>query len=188
MISSKYTVLSNKPLDFEVISDPIKIRFSLPFWFTDWPGQKLIKVYGCSFAYLETETVDGKKVPKLSTKYANQFISVHSNITQDETEHLTSFYDNTVGHTVPDSNAKPSQSEIDILVDFMMIANNYYTPKIFDLTNSTLKEIVIWFKDAYGQTIPLKNTFTPPSGVYMSEFYQALFKIEIELAVSEKQK
>jgi hypothetical protein len=172
MITSKYAVLSNKPIIKDVETKRSRISFGLPFWFTNWKGQKIIKVYGCSFAYLETENL----VPKLSTKYANQFISVHSNIAADDTEHLESVY--------LETKQRPSQSETDIFVNFMMVANNYYTPKIYDLTNSTVKEIEIWFKDAYGEIVNLKLPFATPSGEL--EFYQALFKIEIELAIGDQ--
>jgi hypothetical protein len=68
-----------------------------------------------------------------------------------------------------------------------MVANNYYTPKIYDLTYSPIKEIEIWFKDAYGQQIKLREPFTPNNGEgeAWSEFYQAVFKIEMELAIAE---
>jgi hypothetical protein len=176
-LSSKYTVLSNKPITKEFIGILKQISFSLPYWFTNWNKKKFIKVYGCSFAYLETEN----KEPKPSTKYANQFISVHSNITRDDTEHLAAVYEDGV---------RPTSSETELFADYMMIANNYYTPKIYDLTNSAIKEIVIWFKDAYGQQIKLREPFTPNNGQgeAWSEFYQAVFKIEMELAIADEQK
>jgi hypothetical protein len=176
--TSKYSVLSNKPITKEFIGGRSKISFTLPCWFTNWNGQKLIKVYGCSFSYLETEN----KEPKPSSRYANQFISVHSNITRADTEHLSSIY--------TEDGTRPTSNEIELFVDFMMVANNYYTPKIYDLTNSTEKEIVIWFKDAYGQQIKLREPFTPNNGQgeAWSEFYQAVFKIEIELAIADEQK
>jgi hypothetical protein len=60
----------------------------------------------------------------------------------------------------------------------MMIANNYYTPKIFDLTNLNVQEIIISFRDAYGELIP-GNTGE------LQEIRQAVFKIEIEQAILE---
>ena len=177
IITSKYTVLSNKPVpktNPAILAS--KIGFKLPFWFTNWKGQKIIKVYGCSFAYLETENW----VPKLSTKYANQFISVHSNIVANDTDHLDSDYINEKNLTFH----KPGESEIASFVDFMMVANNYYTPKIYDLTNSDIKNIVVWFRDAYGNLINLVDVFR---GVGVEdEFHQAVFKIEIELAIGEQ--
>jgi hypothetical protein len=71
----------------------------------------------------------------------------------------------------------------------MMIANNYYTPKIYNLTNSTTKEIEIWFKDAYGNTIELQLPFavSRPDDVETDQGnYFATFKMEIELAIMEE--
>jgi hypothetical protein len=59
--------------------------------------------------------------------------------------------------------------------------NNYYTPKIYDLTNTNLSEFTIWFKDAYGEKIPIKAAYSPDNIIW--EIYQAIFKIECELAL-----
>jgi hypothetical protein len=129
----------------------------LPFWFTNWDEKKIIKVYGCSFGYLESEN----KVSKPSTRYSNQFISVHSNITRDDTEHLPSFY-------LPSD--IPTQNESETSANYMMVVNNYYNPKIYDLTNSTAKEITIWFKDAQGDKIPLRTSYSGEGG-FLNEIY-----------------
>jgi hypothetical protein len=83
---SMYSILSNKPISKDFSGASYEISYRLPPWFVNWSGKKLIKVYGCSFAYLESEN----KVPKPSEKYVNQFISVHSNIARDGTENLLS--------------------------------------------------------------------------------------------------
>jgi hypothetical protein len=63
----------------------------------------------------------------------------------------------------------------------MMVVNNYYTPKIYNLTNSTAKEITIWFKDTRGEIIPLRTSYL--TGAPLDEIYQAFFKIECKLAI-----
>jgi hypothetical protein len=170
VVNSKYSILSNKPVTKDFSGAYYDISYSLPAWFTSWNGEKIIKVYGCSFAYMESENKD----PKPSTRYANQFISVHSNITRDDTEHLSSFY--LPGET------PASQTEREVEENYMMVVNNYYTPKIYDLTNSTAKEITIWFKDSHGETIPLRASYSSEGG-FLDEIYQAVFKIECELAI-----
>jgi hypothetical protein len=65
----------------------------------------------------------------------------------------------------------------------MMIVNNYYTPKIFDLTNSDEKTINIWFKDAHGEIIPIRTPYSSDHGTW-DEIHQVVFNIECELAVS----
>jgi hypothetical protein len=184
VVTSKYTVLSNKPVPrfHDGVFHNSHISFTLPFWFTNWQKQKVIKVYGCSFAYLDILPGDlPLYVPRPSIKYANQFISVHSNIVRDDTEHITGVLGN---------EGKPTESETEIFADYMMVANNYYTPKIYNLTNSAAKEIEIWFKDAYGNTIDLQVPFSvynrPPDVDDDLGSYFATFKMEIELAIMEQ--
>jgi hypothetical protein len=65
-----------------------------------------------------------------------------------------------------------------------MVANNYYTPKTFDLTNLDIQEIVISFKDACEELIPIRTSYTGNTGE-LAEIRQAVFKIEIELTILE---
>jgi hypothetical protein len=44
---------------------------------------------------------------------------------------------------------------------FMMVMNNYYSLKVFDLSNSDLKEIKIWFRDGFGEIIPIIKSYRP---------------------------
>jgi hypothetical protein len=113
----------------------------------------------------------------LSTKYSNQFISVHSNITRDETVLMNSVYTKENGLA-----GNPSENdELKAIDGYMMIANNFYTPKIYDLSNSNLDYITISFKDACGEKIPIRTSYSGEG--FLDEIYQAVFKIEIELAV-----
>jgi hypothetical protein len=145
IVMSKYTVLTNKPFHKNFSGALRGMSFKLPSLFTDWNKNKIIKVYGCSFNYLESEN----KNPTLSSKYQNQFISVHSNIAHEDTIPLKSFYEEP---GVSESCLSDPNESI-LISDFMMIVNNYYTPKIYDLTNSELKNITIFFRDAYGEPI-----------------------------------
>jgi hypothetical protein len=88
IVMSKYAVLTNKPLHKNLSGALRGMSFKLSWWFTDWNKNKIIKVYGCSFNYLDSEN----KNPTLSSKYQNQFISVHLNIAHEYTIPLKSFY------------------------------------------------------------------------------------------------
>jgi hypothetical protein len=67
----------------------------------------------------------------------------------------------------------------------MMVVNNYYTPKIYDLTNTDYSDITIWFKDAYDKKIVIRGAYTAINELeeLVWETYQAVFKIECELAL-----
>jgi hypothetical protein len=68
----------------------------------------------------------------------------------------------------------------------MMVVNNYYTPKIYDLTNTSIDNITISFRDAYGKLIVIRTSYAPGSDpMELTEIQQAIFKIEIELAILE---
>jgi hypothetical protein len=161
---SMYSILSNKPVIEAFSGAYYDIIYYLPAWFVNWNKKKIIKIYGCAFAYLESEN----KVPKPSSKYANKFISVHSNIVRNDTENLLSTYT---------ENKYPEYAESVINENYMMVVNNYYTPKIYDLTNSPIKEIKIWFKDSHGEIIPLRTSYSGEGG-FLNEIYQAVLKIE----------
>jgi hypothetical protein len=60
---------------------------------------------------------------------------------------------------------------------------NYYTPKIFDLTNLNIQEIIISFRNACEELIPIR-TCTGNTGE-LQEIRQAAFKFEIQLAILE---
>jgi hypothetical protein len=68
----------------------------------------------------------------------------------------------------------------------MMVANNYYTPKLYNLTNSPeLQEIRIWFKDSYGERVCLRTSYAGTSDLnLLDEIRQAVFRIELELVIS----
>jgi hypothetical protein len=122
------------------------------------------------------------KNPTLSSKYQNQFISVHSNIVHEDTIPFKSFH---VEPGISESYlSDPNRSTL--ISDFMMVVNNYYTPKIYDLTNSSVNNIAIFFRDAYGELIVIRSSYAPGfDPMELSEIEQAVFKIEIELAILE---
>jgi hypothetical protein len=62
----------------------------------------------------------------------------------------------------------------------MMVVNNYYTPKIYDLTNSEIKDIRIQFRDAYGKLIPIRASYSADDdNTTQEEIQEAIFKIAI---------
>jgi hypothetical protein len=163
--------------------------FPLPEWFVNWSKTKIIKVYGCSFLYFETSG----GVPKLSQKYANQFITVHSNIVRDDLAIVHTYYsdipeNSNVVAMGPDgtvSKNSPDAITLGDCVDYMMTANNFYNPKIFDLTNNTTSFIKLWFIDSAGSPVCLRTAFTPEGGAFLSEVYTATIRLELELAIME---
>jgi hypothetical protein len=168
---SKYAILTNKPLSKEFRGAYFEMTFNLPFWFSYWDHKKIIKVYGCSFAYLESEN----KEPVLSNR---QFISVHSNIIREDSEYLPSAY------IPPVSKDTPSQNESEANSNFMMVVNNFYTPKVYDVTNLTDKQIIIYFRDSKGEKIPITTSYSS-QGDLLDEIYSAIFKLELELAIAK---
>jgi hypothetical protein len=114
-VMSKYSCLTNKPLLTDWSGSLTAMEFRLPTWFTNWNKNEIIKVYGCSWCYLESEN----KTPVLSSIYANQFISVHSNIAHNDTVTLNSKYTDVLPN---DYLASPNESLVSI-------------PKFYDLTN-----------------------------------------------------
>jgi hypothetical protein len=151
LVMSKYSCLTNKPLFTDWSGSLTAMSFDLPLWFTNWNKNKIIKVYGCSWCYLESVN----KKPILSNIYANQFISVYSNIAHNDTVILHSKYDDVLPN---DYLSSPNESSVSM--DFMMVVNNYYTPKIYDLTNSEIKDIRIQFRDPYGKLIPICSSYS----------------------------
>jgi hypothetical protein len=119
----------------------------------------------------------GNKKPRPSAFYASQFITVHSNITRDDTEYLPASYEDL---------KRFSQSERDASAGFMFIANNIYNnPKIYDLTNSSDSFIEVWFKDAFGNIIPVQTPYSTDHGTW-DEIYKAVFTIECELTIVDE--
>jgi hypothetical protein len=168
---SKYSILSNRPEHKDFSGGYHEIYYPLPSWFKNWNKRKIIKIYGCSFAFLESEN----KEPKPSTRYSNQFITVHSNIARDNVQNMPGVWE---------LKESATQKEEEIYANCLMVVNNYYTPKIIDVTDADFSEIVIWFKDGYGEKIPLRTSYSSEHGV-LDEIYQALFKIECELAIGD---
>jgi hypothetical protein len=69
------------------------------------------------------------------------------------------------------------------------VVNNYYTPKLYDITNCDIKEIKIWSEDSHNELIILKTSFSSEAGIengyQLDEIYKAVFKIECELFISD---
>jgi hypothetical protein len=184
VVQSKYTTLSNKPVHRGDLGEFTLIAYKLPEWFTNWKKTKIIKVYGCSFAYLDSKN----KVPTISTLYQKQFISVHSNIVKDDTTFLKSVYLLEGWREAQPAVPEEVLDEATIADGYMMTVNQFYTPKIYDKTNSNINQIEIYFKDATGNIIPLRTpyvgeTIEEGGSYHTDEIRQAVFKMEIELAI-----
>jgi hypothetical protein len=178
IIKSCYTVLTNKALSKDFSGGYYAFIYHLPKWFVDWPKTKIIKVYGCSFLYFETEN----KIPKLSEKYNRQFVSVHSNIVRDDSTVLRIQYSDV--HENSPIEDGPGDSHGDGL-DYLCTANNFYNPKIYDVSNQQMSYIKIWFLDSTGQKVPIRSSFSPPDKppLDLSEVMSAVIRLECELAI-----
>jgi hypothetical protein len=57
------------------------------------------------------------------------------------------------------------------------------------VTQQKLQEIEIWFNDAYGNQIPIRQVYqtTGSDSLPAYEIYQAAFKMECELAIISEQ-
>jgi hypothetical protein len=59
----------------------------------------------------------------------------------------------------------PDIHENETIDCYMMTVNNYYSPKIYDVTDSNLQFISIWFKDSYGNRVPIRTSYTGSGGL-----------------------
>jgi hypothetical protein len=181
IVQTTYTVLTNKTLNNWPGPTQTALLYKLPEWFVTWPKTKIIKVYGCSFIFLESEPpidggLDDEYKPRVSTRYANQFISVHSNIVRNSTTPLHIHYETAEGFP------EEFQGNLGDAVDYMMTANNFYNPKVFDLTNNNARHIKLWFQDSTGQPICLRGSISANGG-FLNEVEQAVIRLECELAI-----
>jgi hypothetical protein len=168
VVRSTYCVLTNKSLSPLIdigVPQTTNILFKLPEWFINWKGTKIIKVYGCSFIYLETADApqNNTNIPKVSTKYSNQFISVHSNIVRDDSTPLHIHYE------YPNGLPMPFDGSVGDSPDYLMTVNNFYNAKVFDVSNQQdLEFIKLWFVDSMGKAVPLRelynNNYVNPGG------------------------
>jgi hypothetical protein len=60
----------------------------------------------------------------------------------------------------------------------MIMVNNYYTPKIYDVTDSNLQVISIWFKDSYGNRVPIRSSYSSSGGL-IDEIRQAVLNSSV---------
>jgi hypothetical protein len=87
---------------------------------------------------------------------AINIISVLSNISHEETVSLKSIYlKNGLS-----CNYLLNRNDLLVISDFMMVVNNYYTPKIYDLTNSVIDNIGIQFRNVYEALIPIRSSYS----------------------------
>jgi hypothetical protein len=187
LVMSKYTILSNKPVATNFHGEWMELDYELPFWFRNWNKNKIVKVYGCSFAYLDSKQDDfGNNHPFLSDKYQNQFISVHSNLAREDTSSLISkLITERSEEGILKRYEYDPEDDLEVIQDYMMICNNFYTPKIYDLTNTPMDSVRVWFKDSYGERIPIITAHDDSHDAEKFGINQAVFNIEVELAILE---
>jgi hypothetical protein len=57
---------------------------------------------------------------------------------------------------------------------------------IYDLTNSSINNITIFFRNAYGELIVIRSSYATGSDqMKLSEIEQAVFKIKVKLVILE---
>jgi hypothetical protein len=63
----------------------------------------------------------------------------------------------------------------------MMTVNNFYSPKIYDVTRIDIQSLNIYFTDSTGEKIPIRTSYSGTG--FLDEIYQASFRIECELVI-----
>jgi hypothetical protein len=69
-----------------------------------------------------------------------------------------------------------------MIADFITIINNYYTSKIYNLTNSTINNITISFRNVCDALILIRSFYGVGDSTNLNDIQQVVLKIEIELA------
>jgi hypothetical protein len=162
------------------------IEIQLPDWFRSYKGKKIIKIYGTQlYQIFGNKTTQGdyqfdNETPLESTLHSNIVGSTNTGILIDPYPNLPDADGpNIKDQWIPQG---PFSGGInDIYDQYVLTANNFYTPKTYEYTegidkNGTLR---FWFKNKYGVTIPIFYVCHVDETVFYSSFL--LFKIEMEL-------
>jgi hypothetical protein len=192
MIASqtKYMVIGNGRIPKYEMLDTLPntkvetITARIPEWFRTYKGKKIIKIYGTQlYQILGNETFGEYQFDTTTPLEA----TIHSNIARDHnTGVLKEPFEDLPPNVVPDGvspdhwePSAPSSAGINDLYDnYVLTANNFYTPKTYEYNDTTITEIKFWFKNRYGVSIPIFYVYNYDGG-FLSSFL--LFKIEMEL-------
>jgi hypothetical protein len=92
-------------------------------------------------------------------------------------------------NTISDENIIGHSAVIDTYQNYIMTGNNYFTPKSYEIYDTTVRTLDFWFKDYEGHSLPifqLKKNFNNPydnDNPDTIEINQLVFKIEGEILI-----
>jgi hypothetical protein len=190
---SKYMVVGNGRIPkFEMLRNLPNTKIEtitaqIPEWFRTYNGRKIIKIYGTQLYqiygnYNFQDYQFDSSTPLEAT--------IHSNITKDGNTGLIIEPLENLPPAERDPGISPDYWEPtgpfsgtvnDIYENYVLTANNFYTPKTYEYTDTSITEVKFWFKNRYGVKIPIFYVYNPENGGtdFMSTFL--IFKIELEL-------
>jgi hypothetical protein len=188
-VQSKYMVVGNgripDPKSIYLIPDTKveEIKIVLPEWFRGYNGRKFIKIYGTQLICIAgtNENQQGYYFDFDTPLEA----TIHSNIARESNSGtlLEPVQNVPVTQKLNDYIYIPTWGANELINElydgYVLTANNFYTPKLYEYTNPAITELSFWFKNRYGTKIPIFYVHDGNSEEPLCNFL--LFKIECEL-------
>jgi hypothetical protein len=164
----------------------------LPDWFRVYNGKKIIKIYGTQLyhVYANFESINydyDVETPLAATLHSNVVGNNNTGTLVDPNPDLP----DQAGPEDPNlwSPTGPSDGDINnIYHQYVLTANNFYTPKTYEYTDPSIQELRFWFKNRYGVVVPIYyiRHYAEDNARWFATFL--LFKIEIELLTVKDEK
>jgi hypothetical protein len=202
---NKYFIIGNYPLIYHQRIDAedkkwndmdVKIwRYQLPSWFYDSNDRKIIKITGSNvIQHRYTRDTTTNPIPETEEDQQGEFFqtlhtTIHSNIikfsnagTNINTIDIPKFY-NANGDQIHEDYS----DNLNIYDDYMMLANNFFTPKFYELPDNTVRTIDIWFRGNDGKRLPIfKIERKVVDSKDIINISQLIFNIEGELVLMSR--
>jgi hypothetical protein len=203
---SKYMIIGNSriPNREEIATSPnvkiYSVKSELPVWFRTYNGRRIIKVYGTTL-YQMLSDVSGQNMyvydqdtPLQATIHSN--IALYSNtgrIIDEIPKPVNPHYENPTNDDnpetfwIPEAPLKLNSNTDDIYGSYVSTVNNFYNVKTYEYTDPAITHLEFWFKNRYGNTIPIyyiKKDVQYEEGIEVGANYRyvfLMFKIECEL-------
>jgi hypothetical protein len=188
---SKYIVIGNRPIvSFDEMPTTFNItgpetyewKFDLPDWFkNNGNDRKIVKIYGGSVLMhrqILTIVSEGDHIKK-DIHFENLLhATIHSNIAE-----FANVGSNI--NTIAELGTADHSALISAYKNYVMVANNFFTPKIYEIPDTTTRTLTFIFHDKEGKPIPLfhieQNYLDDPLSISIN---QLVFKIEGELMIA----
>jgi hypothetical protein len=167
------------------------ISILLPDWFRVYKGKRIIKIYGTQLyqVYSDDRIHDynyDAEMPMEATLHSNVVGNNNTGTLVDPSPELP----DAAGPPKPGMwiPSGPASGDInDLYNQYVLTANNFYTPKTYEYTDNSLQELRFWFKNRYGAILPVYYIFHDPDNTLIYATF-LLFKIEIELLTVKDEK